>query len=57
MLPRSGLVYCERTPHAEVMCKPRIMAIKSLTLEKLEQMQQEAEAALKAKAEQEFAEQ
>eukprot|EP00762_Andalucia_godoyi_P006447 ANDGO_02940.mRNA.1 BBSome-interacting protein 1 len=40
-LPRSGIVYSERSNMTEIMCKPKVMPIKSVTLEKLEQMEKQ----------------
>ena len=42
ILPRNGLLYSERTPLAQILCEPRIMALKSLTLKKLEAMEKAA---------------
>jgi len=42
ILPRQGLVYSEVEFLAERLCKPRVMPIKSVTLEKLEQMEKES---------------
>lgn len=39
VLPKAGLVYSEKGNLSEVLCKPKIMAIKSPSLEKLEQME------------------
>ena len=41
VLPDGGLTHVEDVPRY-VLCKPRILAMKSVTLEKLEQMQKEA---------------
>lgn len=41
VLPKAGLVYSEKGNLSEVLCKPKIMPIKSVTLEKIEQMEQE----------------
>ena len=38
-LPKAGLVYSEKGNLSEVLCKPKILPIKSITLEKLEQME------------------
>lgn len=46
VVPKQGLLYSEKGALSEVLCKPKIMPIKSLTLEKLERM--EAEAAARA---------
>jgi BBSome-interacting protein 1 len=42
VLPKAGLVYSEKGNLSEVLCKPKIMPIKSMTLEKLEQMEAQA---------------
>jgi len=42
ILPKSGLVYSEKTSLSEVLCKPKIMPLKSITLEKIEQMEKAA---------------
>ena len=39
VLPKAGLVYSEKGNLSEVLCKPKIMPIKSITLEKLEAME------------------
>jgi BBSome-interacting protein 1 len=39
ILPKAGLVYSEKGNLSEVLCKPKIMPIKSVTLEKIEQME------------------
>ncbi len=44
VLPKAGLVYSEKGNLSEVMCKPKIMALKSVTLERLEAMEREAKA-------------
>ena len=38
---RAGLVYSEKSNLTEVMCKPKILPLKSNTLQKLEKMEQE----------------
>ena len=42
ILPRTGMLYEEDMPSA-VLCKPKLMPLKSVTLEKLEKMQRDAE--------------
>eukprot|EP00462_Mataza_sp_D1_P002855 CAMPEP_0175118226 /NCGR_PEP_ID=MMETSP0086_2-20121207/19414_1 /TAXON_ID=136419 /ORGANISM="Unknown Unknown, Strain D1" /LENGTH=63 /DNA_ID=CAMNT_0016399203 /DNA_START=16 /DNA_END=207 /DNA_ORIENTATION=+ len=44
VLPKAGLVYSEKGNLSEVLCKPKIMPIKSITLEKIEQMEKQANA-------------
>lgn len=46
VLPKAGLVYSERGNLTEVLCKPKIMPIKSVTLEKIEQMEADMAKAL-----------
>ncbi len=43
VLPKAGLVYSEKGNLNEVLCKPKIMPIKSVSLERLEAMEQQAE--------------
>lgn len=42
IVPKSGLLFQEITLHP-VLCKPKIMPLKSVTLEKLEKMQKQAQ--------------
>jgi BBSome-interacting protein 1 len=42
VLPKAGLVYSEKGNLSEVLCKPKIMPIKSSTLEKLEALEAQA---------------
>ena len=46
VLPKKGVLYFEETSHM-VLCKPRIMPLKSITLEKMEQIQKDAQEAVK----------
>lgn len=48
VLPKAGLVYSEKTTLMEVLCKPKIMPIKSVALERLEQMEADAKKVLSA---------
>jgi BBSome-interacting protein 1 len=41
VLPKQGLVYQEDMPTV-VLCKPKLLPLKSVTLEKMEKMQKEA---------------
>lgn len=50
VLPKQGLLFTEQTP-MPVLCKPKIMPMKSVTLEKLETMQKEAQEAVKRQEE------
>lgn len=42
VLPKQGLLYSEKGALAELLCKPRIMPLKSVTLRKLEEMERKA---------------
>lgn len=44
LLPKAGLIYSERGALTEVLCKPKLLPIKSATLEKLERLEREAAA-------------
>jgi len=50
VLPKAGLVYSEKSTLMEILCKPKIMPIKSLALIRLEQLEQETQAALESQA-------
>lgn len=39
VLPRAGLVVSEKGPLVEVLCKPKILPLKSVTLQKLEELE------------------
>mmetsp|Transcript_17449 Transcript_17449/g.20934 ORF Transcript_17449/g.20934 Transcript_17449/m.20934 type:complete len:80 (+) Transcript_17449:267-506(+) len=45
VLPKAGLVYSEKGNLSEVLCKPKIMPLKSVTLERLEEMEKAAATA------------
>ncbi|KAK7868491.1 hypothetical protein R5R35_001900 [Gryllus longicercus] len=45
-IPNSGMIYHEDLPQY-ILCKPKLMPLKSVTLEKLEKMQKDAEDKLK----------
>lgn len=45
LLPKKGLIQF-RDEHRLILCKPKLMPLKSVTLEKLEKMQKEAEEKL-----------
>lgn len=45
VLPKTGLVFSEKSALNEVLCKPKIIPIKSLALEKLERLQKAANEA------------
>ncbi len=47
VLPKQGLLYHEDVP-TTVLCKPKIMPMKSVTMEKLETIQKEAQEIIKS---------
>ena len=42
VLPKSGLVFSQKGSLTEALARPKIMPLKSITLEKIEQMENEA---------------
>jgi len=57
VLPKNGLVYSERGPLPEILCKPKILPLKSAVLEQLEAIEKAADVEQEAEAKQEvFAE-
>lgn len=46
VIPKQGLLYSEEESHY-ILCKPKLMPLKSVTLEKLERMQKDAEQKMK----------
>lgn len=46
VLPKQGQLYDEDLP-TMVLCKPKLLPLKSVTLEKLEKMQRDAEATVR----------
>lgn len=42
VLPKAGLVYSEKGNLSEVLSKPKIMPLKSVTLERIEEMEKQA---------------
>ncbi|CAD7963009.1 unnamed protein product [Amoebophrya sp. A120] len=45
ILPKAGLVYSEKGNLSEILCKPKIMPLKSATLQKLETAERNLEEA------------
>jgi BBSome-interacting protein 1 len=43
ILPKTGLVYSERGALSEILCKPKIMPLKSAVLEKIQKIEGEVE--------------
>jgi hypothetical protein len=46
VLPKTGLVYSEKSMMIEILCKPKIMPIKSSALSRLEMLEKEANKTL-----------
>lgn len=42
VLPKAGLVVSEKGSLSEILCKPKLMPLKSVTLQKLEEMEARA---------------
>ncbi len=47
ILPKDGILYNEKPQFNEVLCKPKILPLKSMTIKKLEEMEKEFEENLK----------
>jgi len=41
VLPKAGQVFAQQKDNEEILCKPKILPLKSITLQKLEQMERE----------------
>jgi len=52
VLPKQGFLFMEQTP-IPILCKPKIMPMKSVTLEKLEKMQKDAQEAVRRQEQEE----
>jgi len=52
VFPKSGQIYHNDVPTL-VLCKPKILPLKSITLEKLEQMQEKTQNEIKSKSKKE----
>uniref|UniRef100_A0A7S1HZ42 Uncharacterized protein n=1 Tax=Eutreptiella gymnastica TaxID=73025 RepID=A0A7S1HZ42_9EUGL len=44
VLPKAGLVYSEKSSLSEILSKPKILPLKSITLERIEEMETRAKA-------------
>ena len=42
VLPRSGIIFAESDELTHIMCKPKILPLKSITLQKIEEMEKAA---------------
>lgn len=43
IIPNSGIVYNEKHEFPEVLCKPKLLPLKSMTIKKLEEMEKNFE--------------
>lgn len=41
VIPKTGMVYSQKNEFQEIMCKPKLIPLKSLNLMKLEEMEKE----------------
>ena len=41
VIPQNGLIFSEQDMNKEILCKPKILPLKSLTLQKLEDMEKQ----------------
>ena len=41
VIPKSGMVYSQKNEFQEIMCKPKLIPLKSMNLVKLEQMEKD----------------
>ena len=41
VIPKSGLVFTDKNIFNEIVCKPKLLPLKSLTLQKLEDMEKQ----------------
>ena len=39
IIPKNGIVFNEKNDVSEILCKPKILPLKSITLQKLEEME------------------
>jgi BBSome-interacting protein 1 len=44
IIPKNGLIYSEKFNFSDILCKPKILPLKSLTLMKLEEMEKSLNA-------------
>ena len=52
VLPKAGLVYSEKGNLSELLCKPKLMPLKSVSMQKIEQMEQRMQEKLKQQQQQ-----
>ena len=43
VLPKAGLVYSEKSSLSEILAKPKILPLKSITLERIMEMEERAQ--------------
>ena len=47
ILPRAGIIFSENDELSHVLCKPKVLPLKSITLQKIEEMEKTAFEKLK----------
>ena len=52
VLPKAGLVYSEKGNLSELLCKPKLMPLKSVSMQKIEQMEQRMQEKLRQQQQQ-----
>lgn len=52
VLPKAGLVYSEKGNLSELLCKPKLMPLKSVSMQKIEQMEQRMQDKLRQQQQQ-----
>ena len=52
VLPKAGLVYSEKGNLSELLCKPKLMPLKSVSMQKIEQMEQRMQEKIRAQQQQ-----
>jgi BBSome-interacting protein 1 len=43
IIPKNGIVFNEKNEFSEILCKPKLLPLKSLTIRKLEELEKEFE--------------
>jgi BBSome-interacting protein 1 len=47
VVPKNGIIFNEKTEFSEVLCKPKLLPLKSVTIRKLEELEKNFEKANK----------
>lgn len=43
IIPKNGIVFNEKNDYSEILCKPKLLPIKSMTIRKLEDLEKDFE--------------